>query len=173
MHSVRARLLIILGCEGQGWPHNSPPGDSRGHKNLPTSSFRVRNSSGCDRQDVPVRQRDRQGQGETTGGCLCGKLTGEVWPAPLFRDRQEPLLPEANANQPGPQGCDSQQIMTSAFRSLNQAGTCESGMAKESQARWTIGPWSLQILTPTGWNTERRSDRSPTLSDGRRQEALA
>ena len=27
--------------------------------------------------------------------------------APLFRDRREPLSPEANANQPGSQGCDS------------------------------------------------------------------
>ena len=77
-----------------------------GHKNLPTSSFRVRNSSGCDRQDVPVRQRDRQSQDETTGGCLCGKLTGEVWPVPLFGDRWTPFSPEANTNQLGSQGCD-------------------------------------------------------------------
>ena len=118
LHSGRARSLIILGCEGQGWPHNSPPGDSRGHKNLPTSSFRVRNSRGCDRQDIPIRQRDRQSQGETRGGCLCRKLTRAAWPAPLFRDRREPLSPEANANQPGSQGCDSQQVMTSASWSL-------------------------------------------------------
>ena len=98
LHSVWARSVIILGCEGQGWPHNSPPRDSWGHKNLPTSSFRVRNSSGCERQDVPIRQRDRQNQGETRGGCLCRKLTRAAWPAPLFRDRREPLSPEANAN---------------------------------------------------------------------------
>ncbi|XDA69633.1 hypothetical protein R6Z07F_000005 [Ovis aries] len=30
-------------------------------------------------------------------------------PAPLFRDRRAPLSPEANAAQPGSQGCDSQQ----------------------------------------------------------------
>ena len=167
LHSVRARSLILLGCEGQGWQHNSPPGDSQGHKNLPTSSFRVRNSSGCDRQDAPIRQRDRQSQGETTGGCLCGKLTRAAWPAPLFSTRQTPLSPEANANQPGSQGCDSQQVMTSASWSLYQMGTCESGMAKESQARWKISPWSLQTLTPTGQNTERRADWSPTLSEGR------
>ena len=127
----------------------------------------MRNSSGCDRQDAPIRQRDRQGQGEMTGGCLCGKLTRAPWPAPLFRDRWTPLSPEANAKQPGSQGCDSQQITRSAFRFLNQAGTCESGMAKESQARWKIGPWSLQTLTTTGQNTERRADWSPTLSEGR------
>jgi len=87
--------------------------------------------------------------------------------SPLFRDRRAPLSPEANANQSGAQGCDSQQVMTSAFWSLNQVGTCESGMAKESQARWKIGPWSLQTLTPTGRNTERSADCSPTLSEGR------
>ena len=77
------------------------------------------------------------------------------------------MSPEANANQPVFQGCDSQQVMTSASWSLYQMGTCESGMAKESQARWKIGPWSLQTLTPTGQNTERRADWSPTLSKGR------
>ena len=169
---MRARSLI-LGCEGQGRPPNSPPGDSWGHKNLPTSSFGVRNSSGCDRKDIPIRQRDRQSQGEMTGGCLCGKLTRAAWPTPLFRDRQAPLSPEANANQPGSQGCDSQQVMTLASWSLYQMGTCESGMAKESQARWKIGPWSLQTLTPTGQNTERSADHLPTLSEGRRQEVLA
>ena len=71
------------------------------------------------------------------------------------------------------QGCDSQQVRTPASWSLYQMGTCESGMAKESQARWKIGPWSLQTLTPTGQNTDRSADRSPTLSEGRRQEALA
>ena len=65
------------------------------------------------------------------------------------------------------QGCDSQQVMTSASWSLYQMGTCESGMAKESQARWKIGPWSLQILISTGRNTERNADWSPTLSKGR------
>ena len=127
----------------------------------------MRNSSGCDRQDVPIRQRDRQSQGETRGGCLCGKLTRAAWPAPLFRDRRAPLLPEANANQPGSQGCDSQQVTTSAFWSLNQAGTCKSGMVTESQARWKVSPRSLQTLTPTGRNTERSADHLPTLSAGR------
>lgn len=141
--------------------------DSQDHKNLPTSSFRVRNSSGCDRQDFPVRQRDRLSQGEMTGACLCGKLTRAAWPAPLFRG----FTPEANSNQPGSQGCDSQQVMTPGSSSLYQAGTCELGIATESQDRWTVSPWSLQTLTPTGANTERRADRSPTLTEGRRQEA--
>ena len=127
----------------------------------------MRNSSGCDRQDIPIWQRDRQSQGETTGGCLCGKLTRAAWPAPLFRDRRAPFSPEANANQPGSQGCDSQQVMASASWSLYHMGTCESGMAKESQARRKIGPWSLQTLIPTGRNTERNADWSPTLSEGR------
>ena len=87
--------------------------------------------------------------------------------SPLFRDRRAPLSLEATANQPGSQGCDSQQVMTPASWSLYQMGTCESGMAKESQARWKIGPWSLQTLTPTGRNTERSADWSPTLSEGR------
>ena len=56
--------------------------------------------------------------------------------------------------------------MTPASWSLNPAGTWESGMAKESQARWKISPWSLRTLTPTGQSTERRADRSPTLSKG-------
>lgn len=133
--------------------------DSQDHKNLPTSSFRVRNRSGSDRQDFPVRQRDRPSQGEMTGGCLCGNLTRAAWPAPLFRGRQTPLSPEANMNQLGSQGSDSQQIMTPGSWSLYQAGTCESGMARDSQARWTVSPWSLQTLTPTGGNTERRADR--------------
>ena len=112
---------------------------------------------------MPQKARDRQSQGEMTGGCLCGKLTGEVWPVPLFGDRWTPFSPEANTNQLGSQGCDSQQVMTSASWSLYQMGTCESGMAKESQARWKVSPWSLQTLTPTGQNTERSADHSPTL----------
>ena len=127
----------------------------------------MRNSSVCDRQGVTIRQRGRPSQGEMTAGCPCGKLTRAAWPAPLFRDRRAPLSPEANAVQPGSQGCDSQQVMTPASWSLNPAGTCESGMAKESQARWKIGPWSLQTLISTGRNTERNADWSPTLSKGR------
>ena len=146
--------------------------DSRDHKNFSTSSFRVRNSSGSDNQDFPERQKDRLSHGETTGGCLCGKLTRAAWPAPLFRGRRTPLSPEANANQPGSQGCDSQQAMTPGSGSLYQVGTCESGMATDSQARWTVSPWSLQTLTRTGVNTEIRADRSLTLSEGRRQGAL-
>ena len=49
--------------------------------------------------------------------------------SPSVQDRRAPLSPEANAVQPGSQGCDSQQVMTPASRSLNQAGTWESGMA--------------------------------------------
>ena len=126
----------------------------------------MRNSSVCDRQGVPIRQRGRPSQGEMTAGCPCGKLTRAAWPAPLFRDRRAPLSPEANAVQPGSQGCDSQQVMTAASRSLNPAGTCESGMAKESQARWKISPRSMRTLTPTGRSPERRADGSPTLSEG-------
>ena len=92
---------------------------------------------------------------------------------PLFRGRQMPLSPKANVNQQWSQGCDSQQVMTPGSWSLYQVGTCESGMAMDSQARWTVSPWGLQTLTPTGVNTERRADWSPTLREGRWQEALA
>ena len=126
----------------------------------------MRNSSGCDRQGVPIRQRHRLSQGETTGGGPCGKLPRAAQPAPLLRDRRAPSSPDASAAQPGSQGCDSQQVMAPAPRSLNPAGTWESGMAKESQARWKISPRSLRTLTPTGRSPERRAHRSPTLSEG-------
>ena len=92
--------------------------------------------------------------------------------SPSVQGQAGALVARSKCKSASVQGCDSQQV-TSGFWSLNQAGTCKSGMATESQARWKVSPRSLQTLTPTGRNTERSADRSPTLSEGRRQEALA
>ena len=86
--------------------------------------------------------------------------------SPSVQGQAGALVTRSKCESARVQGCDSQQVMMSAFWSLNQVGTCESGVAKESQARWKIGPWSLQTLTPTGRNTERSADWSPTLSEG-------
>ena len=92
--------------------------------------------------------------------------------SPSIQGQADALVSRSKHESAGSQGCDSQQAMTPGSWSLYQVGTCESGMATDSQARWTVSPWSLQTLTPTGANTERRADRSLTLSEGRRQGAL-
>ena len=93
--------------------------------------------------------------------------------SPSVQGQAGALFTRSKCESARAQGCDSQQVRTPASWSLYQMGTCESGMAKESQARWKIGPWSLQTMTPTGRNTERSADHLPTLSEGRRQEVLA
>ena len=87
--------------------------------------------------------------------------------SPSVQGQAGALVTRSKCESARAQGCDSQQVRTPASWSLYQMGTFESGMAKESQARRKIGPWSLQTLSLNGQNQERRADWSPTLSEGR------